>query len=373
MPRKRTTEDIDTAIAHRPIKRIGEYTTISAKIEWECKVCEHRWLANSDNVINKGSGCPKCGRVISANKQRKTLDELLTAIKDRPLNIIGEYVNYDTPTMWSCKTCVHQWMASPNNIISKQSGCPPCSEQLAGLAKSKTCKAEMLDIINAANITLKSTYTRIIDYHDLECNECGYNWNALLSSIKYNNAGCPKCGGSLALTNESVDARLKSDARDIIRLGTIINATTKILWSCNQGHKWSAVPDSVLNGFTGCGKCTRRGWVYAGLRSDPATKDTPCTFYVLRFMNAAETFIKIGLTLRSVRKRFSGYPYTNYNIEVLAEHTNGVDNMVKLERKMLRALISYAVHPQVSKFAGKTECFQDLPEVHAILKEHNLL
>ena len=33
-----------------------------------------------------------------------------------------------------------------------------------------------------------------------------------------------------------------------------VNARTKLLWECKEGHRWSAVPDSVKRG-TWCPKC----------------------------------------------------------------------------------------------------------------------
>jgi hypothetical protein len=39
------------------------------KLWWKCPVCEHEWKTRGSNRVNRGSGCPPCGRR-RANKTR---------------------------------------------------------------------------------------------------------------------------------------------------------------------------------------------------------------------------------------------------------------------------------------------------------------
>jgi hypothetical protein len=85
---------------------------------------------------------------------------------------------------------------------------------------------------------------------------CSNIWSPIVADVLYNDAGCPKCGGSKKLTNETVDARLYS--LNIKRLSNYINNKTKTPLQClkeNCNHIWSPTISSVLNAGRGCPKC----------------------------------------------------------------------------------------------------------------------
>lgn len=89
----------------------------------------------------------------------------------------------------------------------------------------------------------------------IKCLIDGHEWYATFHNIMYRKSSCPKCGGSLKLTNTDVDNRLKK--RKIKRIGEYINADTKIKWKCLiDGYEWYAKPTDVLNYNNGCPKCS---------------------------------------------------------------------------------------------------------------------
>jgi hypothetical protein len=87
-----------------------------------------------------------------------------------------------------------------------------------------------------------------------ECN-VGHRWEALPSSIKQGTwcRKCKKCA-PLSIEEMQIIAQLKAGKC----LSTkYINSQTKLLWECKEGHQWKAVPAHVKNG-TWCELCARK-------------------------------------------------------------------------------------------------------------------
>lgn len=88
--------------------------------------------------------------------------------------------------------------------------------------------------------------------------EChlGHRWSASLSQVILRNTWCSSCARRKKLTiNQMQDlARLKGGKC----LSTeYVNANTKLLWECSEGHQWLAIPSSIKkNSGTWCLECT---------------------------------------------------------------------------------------------------------------------
>jgi hypothetical protein len=88
--------------------------------------------------------------------------------------------------------------------------------------------------------------------------ECQFQWEAPPSYLLGGSqSGCPKCGRSLQLTNEEVDARLQGG--NIRRIGDYINSKTPMEFACTVSdclHTWKTSPGRLVRGETGCPKCS---------------------------------------------------------------------------------------------------------------------
>lgn len=78
-----------------------------------------RWIEQY-NLMNKAKTC--------GCLQRRLTREEFARDNRMPENIIllGDYVNDGTKTLFKCKTCGNQWLATPNKIKSG-TGCPKCA------------------------------------------------------------------------------------------------------------------------------------------------------------------------------------------------------------------------------------------------------
>ena len=95
---------------------------------------------------------------------------------------------------------------------------------------------------------------------DFVCLICAWIWNASPTSIiSGKKSGCPRCAGCLKLTNEIIDKRLY--ALPLKRIGNCIDSTTKIQFQCLSdtcAHIWSATPNNILFNKSTCPKCANR-------------------------------------------------------------------------------------------------------------------
>lgn len=67
-----------------------------------------------------------------------------------------------------------------------------------------------------------------------ECGDCGYKWQANLSSVKNANRWCPACGGTQKLTQEKVEELIKS--RGGTCLSVYENCWSPLKIICINGH-----------------------------------------------------------------------------------------------------------------------------------------
>ena len=79
----------------------------------------HEWIPLPNDVL-QGKGCPHC-----SNRFPLTKEIVNERLKDRGIELIGEYITSKTPSVFRC-SYNHEWAASPHNIM-RGNGCPSCS------------------------------------------------------------------------------------------------------------------------------------------------------------------------------------------------------------------------------------------------------
>lgn len=358
-----TNEIVDKRLINdnKPITRVGDYINAHVKIKWECKNCKNTWIAIPNSILKVNpSGCPCCAGSIKYTNQ-----DIDNKLKSRNIVRIGNYMNYDTPIKWKCVYCKHEWKASPNGVIGEhKSNCPSCTRILSGKKKSLGQKQRVMKILESKDIKLVSNYTRIIDKHNFHCKKCNHVWSVHLNDIVNNNTGCPLCAGLIKLTNEVVDQRLSQRNDIIYRIDDIVNARTKCRWRCVYGHKWLAIPDSILNFGTGCPFCNKKGFYNEAYKQlNPNDMNLVANLYVVRFIHKStgESFIKIGITKNRISKRFASYKKL-YDVKTLHISKLFLGDCIDLENYIIYRMRNYQYIPE-GKFNGRTECFIDIPEV----------
>lgn len=72
--------------------------------------------------------------------KRKTHEEFLEQVKDRPFTVLGRYESCKKKMRFRCHKCNREWLAKPNCILASGTGCPYCVP--IGIRKENVITAE---------------------------------------------------------------------------------------------------------------------------------------------------------------------------------------------------------------------------------------
>lgn len=108
------------------IKVISKYKNSQLPVKCSCNICGNIWETVANNLSN-GKGCPKCAINKRTQNITKTKDAFISELYqiNSDIEIIGEYINSNTPITCKCKVDNNIWKALPLNLL-KGTGCPVC-------------------------------------------------------------------------------------------------------------------------------------------------------------------------------------------------------------------------------------------------------
>lgn len=130
---------------------------------------------------------------------------------------------------------------------------------------------------------------------------------------------------------------------------------------CTIHGFFSQLCNDHLNG-SGCPYCARfyQGWDFKVFNNCCVKNNNGLgTFYILRCWNETEEFYKLGITSKSILKRYSGNTKLPYKYEIIQEITDIPENVLKFEGCLKKYIKQQNIYytPQI-KFEGcVTECF----------------
>jgi hypothetical protein len=206
------------------------YIRDDADLLWECKE-GHRWKAVPSS-IKQGSWCPYCSVTL-----KKTIREMHRLAAQRGGKCISQrYINAKTKLRWQCAKG-HKWMATPAQV-GKGSWCPIC------VGRGKTVRELRLIANTRKGKCLSNKYLGARFKHLWQCHN-GHKWEATFDSVR-RGSWCPYCAGQ---RKTIVDMRLFAKKHGGKCLSTVYKSSrSKLLWECDKGHQWQAIPSSILFG-----------------------------------------------------------------------------------------------------------------------------
>lgn len=101
---------------------------------------------------------------------------------------------------------------------------------------------------------ITTEFKKVKDKYKWEC-DCGHIWEASFSNILYGNTWCPNCNGKKIGTIDEMRLIAKSRGGKCLSK-KYKNKNTKLLWECEEGHRWWATPDSIKNNKSWCAICS---------------------------------------------------------------------------------------------------------------------
>jgi len=248
MGRKLTIEEMQEIARSRGGECLSdEYVDSHTKLRWRCSE-GHEWESDSHH-IKRGQWCRKCG-----GTSPLSLQEMQNIAKTRGgLCLSKIYHNAKTKLLWKCSEG-HEWKNSPGHI-KKGQWCPYCAgkaklsiDEMRGIAKSR------------GGSCLSNEYVDASTKLKWQCSE-GHIWNAVPGSVKYQNSWCPTCANIKAGENRRDNISNMQDIakeRDGECLSEVyVNAKSKLMWQCSEGHIWEASPTNIKTG-TWCPICGRK-------------------------------------------------------------------------------------------------------------------
>ena len=122
---------------------LEQYNGTNTKILHRHKTCGFEWKITPHRIMTDGC-CPYC-----SEKVRKTTDYYKQElVKMRPeYEVLGEYVNTNTPILHKHILCGYEWNVRPHDILHGGYGCPVCA-----CSKGEDV---ILNYLNTTNIDFK--------------------------------------------------------------------------------------------------------------------------------------------------------------------------------------------------------------------------
>lgn len=213
---KKTQAEFDVEV--KEVEKHGLYLDPSAqqyqgthyKYTWKC-ANNHSWNAPFIR-IKQGHGCPICSIKHTSTKNTISVEQFLLRLDKR--NLVYPKVEYVSgfngmtkKSIFRCVECNHEWKTLPKTII-QGSGCPECKR------------------INNIHLHL-------------------YTHDEFIEKLNIRNSGC-------------LDSMIYLDSGQ-----TYEGSGSKLVFVCENNHRWKARPGDILNKNIGCPHCAgivRRGF-----------------------------------------------------------------------------------------------------------------
>lgn len=204
-------------------KVTGNYINSTTKVKLLHSICGNEYTVLPKNFTYRNQRCPHCCK--TKPRTRESFIEELKEIGNNEYELIGEFINSNTPTLILHKNCGYEWNVSPTYFSISEKKCPKCS----GNIRKKTTeifKQEVFDLV-------KDEYIVIGDYKaqskvKMKHCECGHEWDVKPTSF-LKGTRCPKCNGGIRKTTEQFKREVHELVQDeYVVLGEYENNITRV-------------------------------------------------------------------------------------------------------------------------------------------------
>lgn len=189
------------------------------------------------------------------------LDEIMS--KEIPVQILGTYINSQTPLSCKCNKCGLVWEIRPNNLLSGY-GCPKCGIEKRAQSQSKD-NTDFVTEMRKINpqITIQEEYKGARQPIMCKCNVCGHTWKAAPTNL-LKGKGCPVCARKIIAdknrrSHSEFLETIQSFGHNIEPLEQFKGNSKPIKMKCNTcGYRWTTTASSIVYG-SGCPRCAGNG------------------------------------------------------------------------------------------------------------------
>jgi len=185
--------------------------------------------------------------------KKHTIEKMQSIAKDRGGRCLSKrYVNAHTKLEWECEKG-HRWKAKPNSVKNNGSWCRICGNSIAA-KKTRLCIEEMQSLAKKQGGRCLSK--RYVNAHTKLMWECaeGHKWEAKPLVVKYNGSWCKRCAGIAPPSISDFKAIAKERGGRCLSK-KYVRSDAKLSWECEEGHRWDATAASVKGG-SWCPACS---------------------------------------------------------------------------------------------------------------------
>jgi hypothetical protein len=201
-----------TDLRLRNIICLDEYKGARKQHTFSCLLaeCNYQWITTYDNVVNKGSGCPKCsGKIVDSDILKNQFNCLL----ERNIRCLDDYKGSNIKHRFEClnENCGRVWYAVYDSVARRGSTCPYCSKHIL---PADVINEKLTSLIER-NISCLSGYIGTHDKHEFQClvKTCEHIWVASYNNVVNKGSGCPRCVGKALTSEEKVVSRIRASIR----------------------------------------------------------------------------------------------------------------------------------------------------------------
>lgn len=292
------------------------------------------------------------------------------------------YINGSTPVIIGCPVHGETIQRPLVHLHNSNFGCKDC-----GYEQRKHNKSTQQDFIDGATLIHgnKYDYSKAIyvDTHSKLEIICPIHGSFLQTPNAHisKRTGCLGCVGKIRHSTEQFIVFMKQHILDQeldFARTVYVNPDTKVTINCAIHGDFHKTPKEIFRHKSGCQKCEQDkrirnnliGHSKAYFDRNPEIAQLPAMVYVVRMTHETETFIKVGITKKTIEKRYQGGKGSDkyINKEILLTKYMSLIDAFMLEQKILTDLKDQQYWPNYV-FDGRTECFKNRPEVVEQIQE----
>lgn len=374
----------------------ARYLNAKEKIGITCPIHGVFWMT-PDAHINGKQGCPKCGDTLRGEQIRLTEEDIQDRLAencegwDSFVTLLpGTYTGMNQTVATICSKHGRQ---KPRRVTSLLSSPHPCVECAADSKKAFYTAEDVYRIIHEIfgpkYEVLPFIYRGQNTVLHLICpveghGEFSSQWKSMRKS-----PGCPKCAYQASLENRRKSLRAASATTLQDRFEAWLEAAHEthgdffeyskvdfqnyrksVTIICPIHGEFKQTPYTHLK--SGCRKCADEELF--GLYNERYFEKHPekgfsgAIVYYLKFHYRKETWFKVGMTINTIKQRFSVTSKSSVKYEVLGELNTALEDAWRIERDLQRShgdFFRYRPKLKGSEFStrdlrlGPSECFSE--------------
>lgn len=312
----------------------------------------------------RGNGCPKCAKEQDSIHKTKSAADVIQRFRE----VHGDRYDYTSVKYTGTHHKVEivcsrhgSFYQKPNDHLHG-TGCPTCANERATtsvedfIARSTLMHGDRYDY---SKVRYKNSQTKV----EIVCPEHGSFFQLPVNHIAHG-SGCPTCSSTRRglkrrrskeefISQATTTHNNKYDYSKVVYRG--IHHKVEIV--CPEHGPFFQKASNHAHLSQGCPECSQYIGVYTEhlFNTKPELKDVSAVVYFVEFSKGDERFQKIGITQRTVAKRFQSKK--GYRIVSKYEKVTTLYDAFKTEQYIKKTWSNRTYQPQVV-IGGDSECFK---------------